>query len=1356
MKHIIWLLCFNLLFSLSVQAKPLLPEQIPEPLKPWVQWVLQDNPELNCPFIYNSYEQKRCSWPSELGLALKNTGGKFSTRWQVYQDSWVALPGDSKHWPQNVIISNKAALVMDKDGSPSIKLMPGFYQITGEFFWERMPESLSVPADTGLIKLTINDVGFQTPIIKDGQLWLKQSDIGQNKAANEQNKMDLQVFRKVLDDVPLHVLTHLELDVSGEQREAKLALPLLEGFIPLNIQSQLPARLEPDGQLLLQVRPGHWQVEILARTVGELNTIALNHVNNPDWPKSEIWVFAAYPDLRMVEIEQLNAIDASQTNLPEEWKSFPAYAINQGQAMSLKVIRRGDPEPEPSQLSLTRNLWLDFDGTGYTVNDTISGKMTSGWRLNALPETQLGKVTLDGGNQLITQDVSNKQGVEVRKGLLTLNADSRLQGGINRINAVGWEQTFHSVKAELNLPPGWRLLAASGVDNVPDSWLSRWTLLDIFVVLIAALAIGRLWSVSWGIFALITLALIWHEPEAPRFVWLNILAATALLKVMPQNRFFKIMLWYRNAFWMTLILITVPFMVAQVRTGLYPQLEYPWQTITPQTQLSYMAESANIASESAVDMAAPASAPVMQEQAMRKSIPAKPSYDRAEYGSKTSYADDLVRTDPKAKVQTGPGLPQWQWRSVQLSWNGSVDAAQQLRLWYLSPTLTLLLNFIRVALVAILALLMFGVAEKIKLRTNTILPMWLWLLILPALLLPSQKVYAEFPDKELLGELRGKLLEAPDCVPGCAQISNMHIVINEKEMLVTLSVHAQQAVAVPLPAAYEQGFPNQILVDGEHARGLYRDNNSLWLNVSPGEHQLTLRGSQPLLNKFTLPLPLKPHRVSVENGIWKVVGLHENALADDSLQFERVQQTQQEQGKASANSLLMPVFVKINRTLQVGLDWRVLTQITRVSPADAAIVLDVPLLAGESVTTAGIRVKDGKVAVNMPAQESVLQWESTLEKTKQIELKAAETEQWFEVWQVDLSPIWHIEASGIAMMHQNNDQHWLPEWHPWPGEKITFQITRPEAIEGQTLTIDSSHLSIQPGKRAQDVELKISLRSSQGSQHTLMLPEQAVLQSVYIDGQSRAIRQEGRKLTLPINPGKQDITISWQAMTGISSVISTPLVDLGKESVNTNLTINLGQDRWVLFTFGTRFGPAVLFWGVLIVIILLSLALGKITLTPLKHWHWFLLLVGLSQIPIASAVIVVAWLMLLGWRAVKMNESSNFFNGLQLLLGGLTVFSLGLLFFAVAQGLLSSPDMQIAGNQSSAYNLNWYQDRSMVTLPIATVISVPLTTYRLLMLAWSLWMAMSLLNWLKWGWGCFSANGLWHKKVIVKKAEPVK
>ncbi|MDI1291590.1 MAG: hypothetical protein PSV18_02450 [Methylobacter sp.] len=1371
MSRIVWLFLSVALFTSATQAKPLTPEQVPEPLKPWIAWVLQDSPEPVCPFIYNSYEQKRCSWPTQTQLNLTAEKGVFSMSWTVYQDSWISLPGDKTHWPLNVTVDNKTALVMDKNGDPSIKLAAGSqHQINGEFFWAAMPDNLKVPGDTGLIELRINGAIIPTPTIRNGQLWLKESETGLKKPENIQNNLDIQLFRKITDEVPVQVLIRLVLEVSGEQREIKLPKPMLDGFIPLSLQSPLPARLEPDGQLLVQLRPGRWQIDILARNSKELNELPLKgdrpvaSTEPPvvaadqgiHWPESEIWSFEARPQLRVVEIEHLSAIDPSLTNLPDDWKNLPAYKINQGQAMGFKTLRRGDPEPEPNQLNLSRKLWLDFDGSGYTVNDIITGKMTRGWRLNSLPQTQLGRVTLNGSNQFITQDKSGKQGVEVRSGTITLDADSRAVGAVSSVSAVGWEQDFHTVSAELNLPPGWRLLAASGVDNVPDSWISRWTLLDLFVVLIAALATGRLWNPYWGFLALVTLVLIWHEPGAPQFVWLNILAATALIRVLPQGRFLKFINGYRYAFWLALIVMTLPFMVEQIRTGLYPQLEKPAQAIN----MPGFQDSGMLGRVAQMSVPAPASEAIneMKAKVLRRSM----SSDSAAYYGATDQAVDFDRIDPKAKVQTGPGLPQWQWNKVMLSWNGSVDARQQLHLWYLTPTLTLLLNFVRVILVVVLALLMFGVAEKFKFTTaKSATPLLLWFLLLPMLSLPSAKVYAELPDKALLDELRSRLLEKPvppDCLPGCAQIPQMKIAITDKELTISLQIHAQQSVAIPLPAEYEQWFPNQILVDGKTAPGLYRDNNGLWINLGEGEHHVVLSGAVPSLSKFTLPLPLKPNWVSIQNTGWQVIGLQENSQVDDQLQFSRINQTKQQQGdplERISEFVLepgaLPPFVRIERILQLGLDWRVVTRIIRVSPADSAVVLAVPLLPGESVTSAGIHVKDGKAEVNIPARQTELQWESTLEKSEQIDVVATQTEQWIEVLQADISPIWHIETSGIAMIHLNNEGQWLPEWHPWPGEKITLHITRPEAVEGQTLTIDNSRLSIKPGQRTQEAELNLNLRSSQGSQHTLILPENAVLQSVAINGQIQPIRQDGSKLTLPINPGKQQVSISWREATGISGIMRTPQVDLGTVSVNANLHIGLGQDRWVLFTLGPKMGPAVLFWGVLMVVFMVSLGLGKIPLTPLRNRHWFLLLVGLSQIPLLSAGLVIAWLMLLGWRKTQQASDLRYFNAVQIIIGGLTLVSLSLLFLAVEQGLLGSPDMQIIGNQSSAFNLNWYQDRSPATLPIATLISVPLIVYRLLMLAWSLWLAVSLLNWLKWGWACFSNNGLWHKSVAKKE-----
>jgi hypothetical protein len=346
---------------------------------------------------------------------------------------------------------------------------------------------------------------------------------------------------------------------------------------------------------------------------------------------------------------------------------------------------------------------------------------------------------------------------------------------------------------------------------------------------------------------------------------------------------------------------------------------------------------------------------------------------------------------------------------------------------------------------------------------------------------------------------------------------------------------------------------------------------------------------------------------------------------------------------------------------------------------------------------------------------------------------------------MEITPIWHVRFSGIpAIYHRQTGGAWQPEFRPWPGEQVQLAVTRPQGIEGQTRTIDRSRLVLTAGKRATAAELTLTLRSSQGQQHTLTLPEGAQLESVRIDGSAVPIRQDGRRVTLPLKPGSQDIDLQWKEARGIGWWFASPVVDLGIASVNTRIVIKPGFDRWVLLTGGIRQGPAVLFWGVLIVVVLIALALGRVRGTPLHTGSWILLGIGLSTVTPFSALLVAAWIFALYARGRSTGPAdAGRFDALQIALVLLTAVAMAALFHAVSNGLLGNPEMQIAGNGSAHGLLNWYQDRSDSTLPQAWVVSLPVLAYRFLMLGWSMWMAFALIRWLRWGWGCFTHGRLW-------------
>ena len=1336
MRLPIILVLLALLSGFSIAgAKPLAEADVPRPLKPWTQWVLHDHPDHDCPQLYNG-GARHCVWPSVLSLDLDKGRGGFRQRVTVYRSSFVALPGDARHWPQKVSVDGEPASLVSRDGAPSVYLPRGEHRIAGDFPWSSLPESLTLPADTGLIDLRVNGEERLQPDFRDGRLWLRSRPADQKAAPRDSLK--LRVFRRIVDDHPMRVLTRLRIEVSGRQREMRIGKPLLDGFVPLRIHARLPARLEPDGSLRVQVRPGVWLIDVEALHPAWLTELALAAQPAP-WPAEEIWSFDARPALRLVEVVGGVQVDPRQTQMPKKWRSLPAYRVRAGERLVLKVIRRGDPAPTSDSLSLQRSLWLDFDGQGYTVRDRIGGAIASGWRLSARPPLQLGRVVLDGRPRFITRlEKGGPEGVEVRKGRLDMLAESRIDAPLRQLPASGWDRVFEQVDATLHLPPGWRLLAVSGVDAEHASWLRQWTLYDLFLVFLIAAAVGRLWNWRWALVALIGLALIWHEPEAPRFIWIFILAMVGLLRVLPAGRY-RVVTRAAHLLGLAVLLISaLPFVVEQARTALYPQL-------APAGGFSPASPQLDAASGQTI-----ASAPREVAEYVGDKVAGLASMAAPAKSSRRKARDQGARVDPNARIQTGPGLPEWHWRSVSLTWNGPVDADQRIGLTLAGPLLNACFNLLRILLVALLAWRMLDrfpprLARPGKGASGAVVA----LLAVGVFLSPSG-ARADYPSPALLKQLETRLTEAPECLPRCADIERLGVELADRDLRLRLRVASIGESAIPLPLDRKQAVPLQVFVDTEAATALRRDpSGQLWLSLPPGPHDVLLRARLARPDRLSVPLPLAPHHIEVIAEGWNVDGLRDGLAPDGQLHFRRAtggsgQDTGGDADQRYAATSLPP-FVRIERTLRLGLEWSLNTRVIRVSPSGVPIVLKVPLLAGESVISEDVQVEHGRALVNMGAMVKRFQWRSRLPVGEPIHLEAPRTSKWIEVWKLDVGPQWHADIDGIAPMHHQADGRWLPTWAPWPGESVELRLRRPEGVAGATRTIDHSELQLRPGRRVTDAMLRFRLRSSQGGRHRVGLPEGVELLSVKLDGRSLPLRLEDGKLFLPIHPGVQTFELSWRQPGGMAWHWRSPRVDLGLGSVNANLHLVVPTDRWLLFARGPRLGPAVLFWSLLLVVLLVALVLGRVRgYTPLGGGAWMLLGVGLSQVPVGAALCVVATFFVFGWRGGRFpDQIGRYFNPAQVLLAMSALVTFAILLWAVRQGLLGRPEMQVTGNGSSAFRLNWYQDRAAPLLPLVSAWSAPLLVYRLLMLAWALWLAFSLLGWMKWGWRMFSHGGRW-------------
>jgi hypothetical protein len=1332
----------------------------PKVLQEWIPWVLYNQKDKTCTLRSDESARRYCSWPSRLNLELRETEAVFSQQWLIETESLVPLPGSLNLWPEQVKDGDTPLVVLDHNGTPSTRLKPGLHTLSGKLSWRRLPDSITLPAATGLISLKNKTADINRPFVDpEGKLWLKMRD---NKTPKEMDQASVQVFRKIRDTIPLQEDVHLILTVSGTPREITLGLMIKHDFLPLQITSPLPARIDQQGRLVVQARPGQWPIDMIIRstyskppdklTIGTIDGL---------WPESEIWSFEASPKLRRVHIENVRSIDPSRTGLPADWLNLPAYFVGRQDAMRLVEKERGNPRTTPDRLSLSRTLWLDETGDGLTAFDAISGTMTRGWRLNVVRQQHLGKVDIDGKSQLITRlPGSDLIGVEVRKGRVSLTADSRIEQPVRTISlsfpALGWDHPFQHLSATLNLPPGWKLLTTSGIDKVP-TWVNRWTLLDIFLVLIICLATGKLFGTRWGWLALVSMILIYHQPEAPRYLWLPLLALIAVgNKIISEKGklFIKIPL---ALILILLILQAVPFMVREIRIGIFPQLEMgPYFQVANNTRTRAL-DAVSSSGGKAIELKrfAPSTASKMYSlEAMA------PSEDK----TISNQTDKELQFDPQAMIQTGPGLPTWQWRTIPLTWNGPVNPGQTIRLVLLPPWINCALAFIRVGLLGLLLIGFFRQSFSLMTTSDAFAPaplrqflrIFLFILIISGVPALSK---AEIPPPDILQELQNRLLSAPACGNECASLDNCLVSNKNGKFYLDLTVHAATDTAVPLPG--DRRTFSTILVDNTPAQSLRIDNDILLIRLSAGIHHVLLEKDLAGLNDFTITFPLLPHRAQASMTGWSITGIHPDRTMEKQLSFKIIAGKeaggQNEPGpKASSDEVSLPPFFQIVRTLHFGLKWTVDTRVVRTTQGNV-ITADVPLIPGERPTTEPLYISGNKVQVNLGQKVNSFSWHSVLPQGTSLLLSAPKTTDWVETWYLDISPIWHIASSGVPEASETNSAGLrYPEYHPYPGESMALSINRPPGVPGPTITIDASRLHIQPGMRATDCTLSLSLHASRGMEHTLTLPHDIELLNVLINNKEYQLQPSADQLTLPIQPGNQKIDIHWRSKVGILAKTFSPHVDLRSASVNATLHMDIPLSRWILLTGGPRIGPAVLFWGEFLIIGLLSLLLGRIRITPLSTVQWFLLGIGLSQVNILFGTIVVGWLFLLGLRKAKgpSLSSNSCFNLLQVSLIVATIFACISLLYAVQKGLLGHPDMQIGGNGSFGRSLTWYQDRNASALPRAWVISLPLYVYRGMMLAWALWLAFSLIRWLSWAWTCFIEGGTWRKRINLRDVQP--
>ena len=204
------------------------------------------------------------------------------------------------------------------------------------------------------------------------------------------------------------------------------------------------------------------------------------------------------------------------------------------------------------------------------------------------------------------------------------------------------------------------MLAIFGADRVEGDWLTAWSLLDLFLLLIFSLAVYRMYGVTAGIIALIAFGLAYHELGAPRFTWF--LSADSARAAACR--------WRRSRRKGTSVGQGIGHRDPVVRVGpvccqavascdlsatgnggiqLWSRSLFDWSR---PGYSSYDGCPARVASRSASEAAATA----------------------AKTARLAGRSQSNLLFDPTSRIQTGPAQPTWDWNDVVCIWNGPVTA----------------------------------------------------------------------------------------------------------------------------------------------------------------------------------------------------------------------------------------------------------------------------------------------------------------------------------------------------------------------------------------------------------------------------------------------------------------------------------------------------------------------------------------------------------------------------------------------------------------------------------------------------------------------------------------------------------
>lgn len=1360
---------------------------IPQSLEPWVDWVLEEHPYISCPVRATDGVRLDCIWVRETNISVirgSTFGATFELTVHAFAESWLQLPHSESFKPQNFTLNGREVALGGGNNAPEVLVPEGVHTLKGELMWteESEPRFLDIPL-SGIVRLAINGQPVEHPSLQAGgnRLWLSNEISDTPTIASAPNSEVVRVFRHFTDSIPQTLTTYVQVTVTGSPRILNFGTVINEDYQITNLRSSWPAILSRDGNLVVQVVPGANVVQIDARATQQMELFRYKKAS-PLWPSVEYWGIQPRHELRIIRMEGAVRTDLSQINAPRQMRQLNGFVLTENDELRIIEEQRGNVQPYPSSFDISRDIWLNFRGDSFTIADSIEADIETSQRVSS--SIPLGEVRVNGISRLITYDSSNEQSpsIYLKPGYAQVSAISKIPKSVS-LTPNTWNVEAEELSARLHLPPGWMLLWTHGIDQVDSSWVAKWGIWDVFVILLLLCLVWGLGGWKWTTIVFGAALISYQMDQAPTLGWVVLAGMCYVLKAIKHETLSRIA---HMSFWVVFTVVSIAcifYATNSMSNALHPQLASQSSTfkeqITTVLEARYSAEDIRwLGAESFADYfrKIPNQSPsfIQDSSAAQTSEIEEHTESVMVTGSRmpkvldsdvrgmsttvargTGLLDSAERRrrldfDPTLPIaiQTGPGKPNWRWQSVSLAWHGPVEQGRDMVFVLLAPWLTRLLYGIS-ALAVLLVPTYFiylrvpnvvNCIKKVLSSTTSVAA-----LALVAVLLSPQDSQADIPDADLLQELENRLLALPDCLSDCAYLEQAQVSLKDEELTITMQVHTQDRVALPLPT--ENGTWN--LVDlrlGELQLPLLREHSRLYTVLDEGVHEITMVASIHGLDQFDIAFDLIPGHLEIHAPNWKIEGLIRGQVGDRKLTFARASTVETNNSQPTITNffpLEIEPYVSVQRQIVLSYEPTVVTRVSRVAPHTGEITVRIPLLPDEVVITAGLSVEDGHMVVNLkPAAQTVL-WDSKLDVDNTIILSAPSVAERSERWSISGSDFWNYHYDGIVPIDVDDQQ---TTFIPRSNEILHIDVQQGEPVPGDSVTIDHVFASHTVEPKVTNSYLEMTILASQPADIELTLPDDAKVESMEIAGDFQSLPANNTSIVfLPLRAGSHQYSLTWKSETGTSILYRPPTVSISRGAVNVSAQIRFAEKRWILWLAGPALGSTVLYWSILIGVLVAAVAFSKIPGIAISTKDAVILSIGATLVHLIMLVFVGVWFLALWLKSQTSEEIARpwLYRVGQLLLTGITLLALYVIINTIVAALTNDPNMYLYGLESTNQFFAWFTDEISDSVPSPWVWSLPLWIYFALILLWTMWLVFMITEWIRVWWQTLKAPALW-------------